>query len=300
MSTETPESNLGRRRLLRRAGTVAAGVVGAGAVSAAVAGPAQAAPGDPIVQGNNDAGNGVTEPMVTLDNQEGPALNLAPSGSTNGDDPIGSFRVDGAGNIWTLVTPGLPEMVHTSFTATQLVPIVPQRILNTRTAEGRANVLNPSGLFDASGRLLAGKTINLHVGDYASAAVALHGNVTVTGSVGDGYLTIWPAGNPRPATSVINFPSSAKLTAIANHVVVGIGAIEANDQWDVISIYNSGATAHVVLDVSAWSAIWGYTEILKGLGDDSAARSARSRAAAPAKPQSAIAKRMGGKPDWAK
>jgi hypothetical protein len=299
MSTETPESNLGRRRLLRRAGTVAAGVVGAGAVSAAVAGPAQAAPGDPIKQGNNDAGAGVTEPMVTLDNKEGPALNLAPSGSTNGDDPIGSLRVDGGGNIWTLATPGLPEMVHTSFTATQLVPIVPQRILDTRTKEGRAHVLNPSGLFDAGGRLLAGKTINLHVGDYASWAIALHGNVTVTGSVGDGYLTIWPGGAARPTTSVINFPSSAKLKALANHVVVGVGYLEDEDKDDVISIYNSGATAHVVLDVSAWSTVFGFTEVKKGVAGADTARAARA-AAGPAKPQSVIAKRMGGKPDWAK
>jgi hypothetical protein len=289
MSTETPESNLGRRRLLRRAGTVAAGVVGAGAVTAAVAGPAQAAAGAPIVQGEN---NGDTT---------GPSLNLAPSSSLTGDEPVGSMRVDGAGNLWVLSQPGLPEIVHTSFTATQLVPIIPQRILNTRTAEGRSRVLNPSGLFDASGRLIAGKTINLYVGDYATGAVALHGNVTVTGSVGDGYLTIWPGGTPRPATSVINFPSSAKLTAIANHVVVGIGYIEATNKEDVISIYNSGATAHVVLDVSAWSAVWGYTEILQGFPEETARATARGgKSAAPGKPQSVIAKRMGGRPDWAK
>ncbi|HTF09972.1 MAG TPA: hypothetical protein VK659_17535, partial [Asanoa sp.] len=79
MSTETPESNLGRRRLLRRAGTVAAGVVGAGAVGAVAAAPAQASPGDPVVQGTNNNGD-TTEPLVTLNNPSGPALNLAPSG----------------------------------------------------------------------------------------------------------------------------------------------------------------------------------------------------------------------------
>jgi hypothetical protein len=301
MSTETPESNLGRRRLLRRAGTVAAGVVGAGAVSAAVAGPAQAAPGDPIVQGNNDAGKDVTEPMVTLDNQEGPALNLAPSDRLQGDEPVGSLRVDGGGNLWIVTVPGLPEMVHTSFTATQLVPIVPTRILNTRTAAGRANVLNQSGNFDSAGRLLAGKTIHLHVGDYAFNAVALHGNVTVTGSVGDGYLTIWPGGAARPTTSIINFPSSTKLTAIANHLVCGIGEYPANDTPDVISIYNSGATAHVLLDVSAFTIIWGVGEVNPDLlATAGASSNARSTKAAAAKPLSGLAKRAAAKPNWAK
>ncbi|MEV4621735.1 hypothetical protein AB0J74_23880 [Asanoa sp. NPDC049573] len=298
MSTDTPESNLGRRRLLRRAGTVAAGVVGAGAVGAAVAGPAQAAPGDPVVQGANN-GN-TTDPLVTLNNPGGPALNLAPSGSINGDEPVGSFRVDEWGNLWTLAVPGLPEMVHTSFTATQLVPVVPQRVLNTRTTDGRANVLNPGGNFDSGGRLLAGKTIHLYVGDYAFNAVALHGNVTVANSVGDGYLTIWPGGAPRPATSIINFPSSTKLTAIANHVVCGIGYYAANNTPDVISIYNSGSTAHVLLDVSAFTIIWGFGDVNPEILGAPAAASARSTKAAAAKPLSGLAKREAAKPNWAK
>ncbi|SNT46798.1 hypothetical protein SAMN05421812_106423 [Asanoa hainanensis] len=292
MSKETSDSSLGRRRLLRRAGTVAAGVVGAGAVSAAVAGPAQAAAGDPIVEGINTGAG--TDPMVTLDNPDGPALNLAPSGAIAEDAPVGSLRVDEFGNIWTLAVPGLPEMVHTSFTATQLVPIVPQRVLNTKTAEGRANVVNPSGNFDSAGRLLSGKTIHLYVGDLAFNAVAMHGNVTVTGALGDGYLTIWPGGASRPVTSVINYAASTKLTAIANHVVSGVGQV--GDTPDVISIFNSGNAAHVLLDVSAFTIIWGFGFV----NDGSGAASARVSKAAAAKPMSGFAKRVGQKPKWAK
>jgi len=294
MSTETPDSSLGRRRLLRRAGTVAAGVVGAGAVSAAVASPAQAAAGEPIVQGIN-TGAGV-DPMVTLDNPEGPTLNLAPSdlGPIAPDAPVGSLQVDTFGNIWTLAVPGLPEMLHTTFTATQLVPIVPQRVLNTKTAEGRANVVNPSGNFDSAGRLLSGKTIHLYIGDLAFNAVALHGNVTVTGALGDGYLTIWPGGADRPATSVINYASSTKLGALANHVVSGIGAV--GDTPDVISIFNSGNAAHVLFDISAFTIIWGVGFV----NDDATESSARVSKAAAAKPMSGFAKRMGQKPKWAK
>ncbi|MEV4535630.1 hypothetical protein AB0J82_17550 [Asanoa sp. NPDC049518] len=296
MSTETPDSSLGRRRLLRRAGTVAAGVVGAGAVSAAVAAPAQASPGDPVVQGIN-TGEG-TDPMVTLENLEGPALNLAPSGEIAPDAPVGSLRVDGAGNIWTLAVPGLPEMVHTSFTATQLVPIIPQRVLDTRSAAGRAYVINQAGNFDSAGRLLAGKTIHLYIGDLAFNAVALHGNLTVTGALSDGYLTMWPGGAARPATSVINYAASTKLTALANHVVSGIGS--NGDTPDVVSIFNSGNAAHVLLDISAFTIIWGFGGVNPDAMALSAAPSAaRASKAAAAKPLSGLAKRSG-KPNWAK
>ncbi|GIF69883.1 hypothetical protein Ais01nite_79180 [Asanoa ishikariensis] len=295
MSKETPDSSLGRRRLLRRAGTVAAGVVGAGAVSAAVAAPAQAAPGDPVVQGENNNGN-TADPLVTLNNPGGPALNLAPSGEIAPDAPVGSLRVDGAGNIWTLAVPGLPEMVHTSFTATQLVPILPERVLNTRTAEGRANVINQAGNFDSAGRLLSGKTIHVYVGDLAFNAVALHGNLTVTAALGDGYLTLWPGGAPRPATSVINYAASTKLNALANHVVSGIGV--NGDTPDVISIFNSGNAAHVLLDISAFTIIWGFSAVFADTGAGAAA--ARISAAAAAKPMSRMAKRTDGKAVWDK
>ncbi|MDG4822149.1 hypothetical protein O7635_09815 [Asanoa sp. WMMD1127] len=290
MSTETPDSGLGRRRLLRRASTVAAGVVGAGAVSAAMAAPAQAAAGEPIVQGENTAAT--PDPMVTLANTDGPALNLAPSSMLTGDEPVGSLRVDEFGNLWTIAIEGLPEMVLTSYTATALIPVVPSRILDTRNAAGRQYIINPTGNLDSAGRLLAGKTIHIHVGDLAENAVALHGNVTVTGAAGDGYLTVWPGGEPRPATSAINFPVASKLTTIANHLVVGIGYHE--DQSDVISIFNSSVAAHVLLDVSAWTGLYGFTDIKAGL--QSAAARGASRAA---KPLSRIGKQAG-KPTWSK
>ena len=51
-----------------------------------------------------------------------------------------------------------------------------------------------------------------------ATAVAL--NVTVTITTGDGFVTVWPDGSPRPATSTINF--SAGQTR-ANNAVVPVG-----------------------------------------------------------------------------
>ncbi|MGW1452950.1 hypothetical protein ACWCO3_32595, partial [Micromonospora sp. NPDC002411] len=56
---------MNRRRLLRRAGTVAAGVAGTTVVGAAVAAPAQAAPGDPVVQGASNAAGATTTELTS-------------------------------------------------------------------------------------------------------------------------------------------------------------------------------------------------------------------------------------------
>jgi len=46
-------------------------------------------------------------------------------------------------------------------------------------------------------------------------------NLTVTGTAADGYLTTWPAGEPRPGASSLNFAAGQ---TVANLVVAQIGA----------------------------------------------------------------------------
>jgi hypothetical protein len=56
----------------------------------------------------------------------------------------------------------------------------PSWILDTRSASGRANILNPSGNLDSHGRLLAGKTITISAYSLVCFADALFANLTVT------------------------------------------------------------------------------------------------------------------------
>ncbi|MEZ5249996.1 MAG: hypothetical protein R2713_12525 [Ilumatobacteraceae bacterium] len=68
-------------------------------------------------------------------------------------------------------------------------------------------------------------------------------NVTVTNPWDAGYLTVWPTGQPRPTASNLNF---VRAQTVPNMVVVPVGA---NGQ---VSLYLSGGSADVVVDVLGW------------------------------------------------
>lgn len=73
--SEENKPEVTRRRLLRRAGTLAAGAGVAGVASAALGSPAQAADGGPVVIGGNNTGTATTS--LTAGNRTTVTLNLA-------------------------------------------------------------------------------------------------------------------------------------------------------------------------------------------------------------------------------
>jgi len=268
---------MGRRTLLTRGSVVAAGVVGVGAVATAVAGPASAQEGDPVLMATtNDAGDGVPPTLLTAENAgiatfvivnegvdttnsgAGPNLNLIPSSSTVPEPASttvgGDLTATGDGALWfthDFVGAGgiIPAPVHTEATANVYAPLgTPVRILDTRTAAGRTNIVNASGNLDSTGRLLSGKTIYINLDSlvyYGEVALA---NVTVTGTAGSGYLTLWSGAGTRPTVSQINY-TGAKAT-IANFVSVAT-AEYSTTITNVIAIY-ADETTQVILDVFAF------------------------------------------------
>ncbi|SCE75128.1 hypothetical protein GA0074696_0624 [Micromonospora purpureochromogenes] len=264
------DSAIGRRHLLRRAGTVAAGLAGTAAVGAAAAGPAQAAPGQPVLQGQvNEAGTPTTlrggsatsatlrleNPTIT--NMEGvevasPALRLTPNGeSINQKSEMGSIAMDRSGTIWAVTSEAMPsetgnfvEYIRTETNTNQLVPVVPQRVIDTRTAAGRARIVNPAGNLDSSGRLLRGRTIQVNLDEFVYSGQAVYGNVTVTGALAAGFLQVYPHSAQRPlAFSTINFQAGQTLS---NFFLTGISPV-----IDYISVH-AQQTTHVILDVVAF------------------------------------------------
>ncbi|GIF71144.1 hypothetical protein [Asanoa siamensis] len=289
MSEET-QNNIGRRRLLRRASTVAAGVVGAGAVGATVSSPAQAAPGDALVEGANTKMTPTSfvgdsaDALLTLENAGGAALLLGPSGDLGEQIeagvkvPVGSISVNGWGDLQVIQYPGQVDYLYTSLTTSQMNPISPQRLLDTRTSEGRKYVINP-GVLDSSGRMKPDTTIHLRLDYFISGASAMHGNLTATGATRSGYLVVFPYGTPKPPTSTLNYPPSSTLGSLANAFVVGHGwkgDYPNGDETDAISIYNAGGLAHVLLDINAFTYAAGWAVLGEGLeiGSDPAARKA--------------------------
>ncbi|MGQ5260471.1 hypothetical protein ACTWLT_06900 [Micromonospora sp. ZYX-F-536] len=177
------DNTVDRRRLLRRAGTVAAGLAGTGVVGAAAATSAEAAPGDP------------------------------------------------------------------SSTSNHIVPVIPQRVVDTRVPQGRTNIVNLDGEWDTSnldsaGRVLGGRTIDVILARYAFMSEAIFGTVTVTGPVAASFLQIFPTGIARPTNfSTINFEANQTLS---NGLVSAV-----NWDNDRFSIY-AGRTTHVIIDVVAF------------------------------------------------
>ncbi len=115
--------------------------------------------------------------------------------------------------------------------------VSPTRLLDTR---------NSTGLPNAGTRLGAGTTLNLRVtvaGVPAGGASAVVLNVTAVNPVGNGYVTAWPMGLPRPATSNLNLtPGVVK----PNLVTVKVGALGQ------VSLYNQSGSTDLVVDLDGW------------------------------------------------
>ena len=65
-------------------------------------------------------------------------------------------------------------------------------------------------------------------------------NLTATEPTQAGFLTAWPAGQPRPLASTLNFLPGDN---VANLVMVGLGP------GGTLSLYQFGGNTHVVADV---------------------------------------------------
>jgi hypothetical protein len=117
-----------------------------------------------------------------------------------------------------------------------LVSASPTRILDTRIGVGAAQA-----------RLGAGAALSLQVtgqgGVPADGVVAVVLNVTVTEPVAGGWLAAWPAGEPLPLTSNLNFVAGQ---TVPNLVVVKVGA------GGKVNLYSSGGPVHVIADVAGW------------------------------------------------
>ncbi len=153
---------------------------------------------------------------------------------TNGTDYTFTVRAENA--------PGLsvPSAVSNEVTpldwAGHFHPVVPARILDTRTATGG----HPA-------KATAGETFNLQVtgqgGVPASGVTAVVMNVAVTQPTAPSFLTLWPEGDPKPAPSNLNFVTNQTRP---NLVTVKVGPT------GMVSIFNGSGSTHIVADVSGW------------------------------------------------
>jgi hypothetical protein len=133
---------------------------------------------------------------------------------------------------WFTVAAAAPVPVN-------FVPLAPCRLVDTRAAE---NVPAPFG----APSLGAGESreFPFPLGRCAipSTARAYSVNITVVPRAALGFLTLWPAGSPRPLASTLNAPAGG---IVANAAIVPAGAGGA------VSVYATDAT-DLIVDVNGY------------------------------------------------
>jgi hypothetical protein len=266
MDEEIINRKLDRRRLLGRAGAVAATVVGAGAVGSALNAPASADVGQPVLLGNplNDAedqSTGIVNddpdlPTLVLNNQSvttvvpdtweegGPALAFEPRGTTL-RGPSGALGVSTDGALWTIDQSSFAAYIRNSLNSPVLLGFPPVRLLDTRNANGRRNVLNPS-VIDSNGFVGAGQTLHLSLDEKLNFAWTALGNAAAINPKQNGFLTVFPYNTDQPTTSNINYQANVSL---ANFCMVAVG-FENGVVNNAISIFVATST-RLLFDLSA-------------------------------------------------
>ena len=169
-------------------------------------------------------------------------VNFLPSGGTRANLAVVKVGTNdsiklyvGGGNPATDVHLFVDIMGYYSEDGDDITIINPTRVVDSR-----------GGLGTPAGKFTAGQTRTVNVtgpcGDGTETAVLV--NVTAADSENGGYLTIWPAGVPKPASSNMNWPAFGRDTP--NMVMVGV------DASGNISIFNEvTGNVNVIVDVLA-------------------------------------------------
>ena len=117
--------------------------------------------------------------------------------------------------------------------ASRLTPLVPDRVLDTRTGNGApARRVRAGGVIDL---VIAGRG-----GVPASGADSVVLNVAAVNPRGAGYVSVWPRGQARPLISNLNYNAGRN---VPNLVVCKLGAGGA------VSLYASGGDLDLIADV---------------------------------------------------
>ncbi len=157
---------------------------------------------------------------------------IAVGGPRNTDGAI-LWQGSGTTKITTFATDAVePACGGTS----KFVPLAPQRVFDSRAGTPAPG---PKGL------IAAGGTVDIQVGGVAGVpvdATAVVMNTTITGSLGDGYVTAYPAGTAQPNASNLNVPAGGTAP---NLVTVPLGT------GGKVSLFAS-AGGHLIADVAGY------------------------------------------------
>ncbi|MEH0823544.1 hypothetical protein, partial [Micromonospora sp. CPCC 205714] len=247
-----------RPTLLPRAAVTRAGGVAATPATAANATPAAPANGAPLAIGLPNQASAETllyssAPGATLvlQNDTGASLHLKRQEVTNPTWGDIYPTTAGLAHVTTTST-GAPvrNEVLTTANATMLVPIPPTRVLDTRSAAGRARLLEGANQIDSQGRAVAGAWLLVHLDGIVDYGDGLIGNVTVAKTEKGGFATVYGRG-AAPGASTINWWGAGQL--LSNGVITQLGAWStANGDYypDTVAIWVQKSASAIILDVT--------------------------------------------------
>jgi hypothetical protein len=166
-------------------------------------------------------------------------LNFA-AGATSADLVVVPLGAGNTVNVFTNVSTHLIADVAGYFTSSsaaasgagRFVPLPPARLVDTRTSGGKF----AAGTTRTYGVLARG-------GVPATGVEAILANLTATRTAGTGWLTWFPAGQPRPTASNLNWNTAG--ATVANTASGGLGS------GGQISVY-AAATTDVIIDVNGY------------------------------------------------
>lgn len=119
----------------------------------------------------------------------------------------------------------------------------PFRLLDTRDG---------SGAIGFTGKRSHNAVTNLDVAglpQIPSDAVAVFGNVTTVQPSHGGFVTMWPAGAPKPLVSAVNFGAG---DVVNNAFIVGLGTGGSDGEFSISPGGQAGLTVHVVIDINGY------------------------------------------------
>jgi alpha-tubulin suppressor-like RCC1 family protein len=121
-------------------------------------------------------------------------------------------------------------------------PVLPARLLDTRRGGGTIDGLGAPGVPVGADGVLDLKVLG-RGGVPAVGVGSVVLNVTAVDPSSAGFVTVWPAGSPKPTASNLNFPAGDTRP---NLVVVRVGA------GGMVSLFNSAGSTHLIGDVEGW------------------------------------------------
>jgi len=175
-----------------------------------------------------------TQPASSTVNWTGPNQTVANSFVGAVDDLQLNVAVAGTPADIVLDVMGY-YVVDTSEQSGLFVPTEPARAFDTR---------------DDTGPVSGGDSVTVPLSPFVpEGATAVAYTVTITGTAGSGFLSVGVPGEPRPATSIINW--SGPATTLANSAVAAVSSGEDRS----IEVYVGGqGSTEIVIDVTGYFA----------------------------------------------